>query len=208
MELPLKCQCGEISGKIINANPKQDQHVVCMCIDCQTFAHYLGREQDVLDQHGGSEIYQVTPNKIVLERGQDKVKMLRLSPKGAQRFYAGCCNTPMANAVGPKTSFTGVLANFIDIEPTERNRLLGPVDSYCMAKYAIGGAPENAHSKFPLQLLAKVMKKMIVGKLMGHHKPNSLYNLSTNRPICEEQLVDRSVRADIAAKIKQAIAAN
>ena len=131
--------------------------------------------------------------------------MIQLSPKGAQRFYASCCNTPVANAVGPKTSFTGVLTDFIDIAPEERDNTLGPVISYCMAKYAIGTPPANADPKFPFLLLVKVMKKMLIGKVLGQHKPNSLYNLELGKPICEQQLMDKATREQIRNKINRAM---
>ena len=63
-QVNLSCECGEVKGIAHNITPKTGNHIVCMCIDCQTFAHYLGKEEDILDEYGGSHIFQVTPSQI------------------------------------------------------------------------------------------------------------------------------------------------
>src|ERR1700759_4852191 len=73
------------------ASPGTVQRVVLYCRGLQAFAHRLGRA-DLLDDHGGSDIVQVAPASLTFVQGQDRIKGLRLKPKGLYRWYASCCN--------------------------------------------------------------------------------------------------------------------
>jgi hypothetical protein len=72
-------------------------HVMCYCADCQSHARHLGRT-DMLDQ-GGSDIFQTIPSAFRIDAGQEHLAMQRLGPRGMYRWYAGCCNTPIANTL-------------------------------------------------------------------------------------------------------------
>ena len=65
----------------------------------------------MLDDNGGTHICQTVPGHLHIVRGQDQIRALRLSPRGLIRWYAGCCNTPLANTL-PKTTlpFVGLIA--------------------------------------------------------------------------------------------------
>src|ERR1700722_1625740 len=92
----LSCRCGEVQGVVRNASPQNVNRVVCYCDDCQAFLHRLGRT-DLLNARGGTDIVQVVPASLAFVRGQDRIKGLRLTPKGIHRWYASCCNTPVGN---------------------------------------------------------------------------------------------------------------
>ena len=87
------CRCGatalevEISG---------GSRVMCYCTHCQAFARHFGRT-DMLDAHGGSDLYQVAPHQVRFLRGEENLAAIRLTDKGPMRWYAACCDTPMAN---------------------------------------------------------------------------------------------------------------
>lgn len=80
---------------------------MCHCRDCASFARHLGRE-DYLE-NGGTELFQCLPDDIVFDSGKDHLKVLRLSPSGLMRWYAGCCNTPIANTLPRNLPFAGVI---------------------------------------------------------------------------------------------------
>src|SRR5690349_22143392 len=94
---PLQCECGKIKG-VLN-DPRSANHVVCYCNDCQAFAHVLGKAEQVLDQHGGSEIFQVLPKNLTFTQGIESLASLRLTDKGLIRWYASCCRTPIGNTL-------------------------------------------------------------------------------------------------------------
>ena len=97
MTVPLACSCGAVRGVLRNANARNGSRLVCMCDDCQTYAHHLGRAGDILDAHGGTEVYQTYPARLGFTQGSEPVRCLRLSPKGLMRWHTGCCRTPIGN---------------------------------------------------------------------------------------------------------------
>ena len=86
-DVELECKCGAIHGLCRGVSASTVNRVICLCIDCQTFAHHLGRG-DLLDENGGSDIIQVAPCTVTFDRGTDKIAALRLGPKGPYRWYA------------------------------------------------------------------------------------------------------------------------
>ena len=105
---PIRCACGTVQGRI--ERPPWTNRVVCYCASCQAFPARLGKADEVLDEHGGSDILQTAPSAVTLDRGREHLACLRLTPKGPLRWYASCCNTPIGNTpANPKLSFVGLL---------------------------------------------------------------------------------------------------
>src|SRR5688572_22885083 len=96
MLIPLKCNCGSIRGQV-EISRSMNKRIICLCNDCQAYAHYLGRVDRMLDPNGGTDIVPVHPAKLRLTRGAEYLACVRLSDDGVYRWYAGCCNTPIAN---------------------------------------------------------------------------------------------------------------
>jgi hypothetical protein len=201
--LPLKCKCGKMKGVAKNISPSTGNHIVCMCIDCQTFAHYLKKEDEVLDQNGGTHIFQVTPSQIEINEGRENLALVRLSPKGAKRWYAKCCNTPVANTISFKMSFVGLIQNFIDFESSKikKEQALGPITSRCMAKYAHGEVIEESHEGFPKLLTLKIMKTIFLGKLIKSYLPNTFFNETTGEPVVSPIILSKQERVEIQERI-------
>jgi hypothetical protein len=62
MQHPLRCRCGTVSGWV--KEPRSANRVVCYCKDCQAFAYFLGQENQILDERGGSEVIQILPKNL------------------------------------------------------------------------------------------------------------------------------------------------
>lgn len=106
-DLTITCRCGTLKGVLQAVGPK-DGAITCYCRDCQTAAHALG-VSDILDDYGGTEVYQTLQARITFTAGQENLACLRLSPKGLLRWYAACCNTPIANTMPSKAmTFVGL----------------------------------------------------------------------------------------------------
>ena len=113
--LPLKCHCGKIQGEVGEVSANSGKRLVCMCDDCQSYAYQMDRADDILDPSGGTELYQTTLSNITITQGAEHLGCLRLSPKGLMRWYAGCCDTPIANTLPRhKVPFAGVVHSFFD----------------------------------------------------------------------------------------------
>ena len=135
-DLPLRCRCGAVRGIARDAVPSKVNHCFCYCDDCQAFAHHLGRADDVLDAHGGTEITQMSPANVTFSAGADKIAAIRLTDKGLVRWYASCCNTPIGNTMAASgVPFIGVVQAFI----AAPSAALGPIRGRGFAKSAKGG---------------------------------------------------------------------
>lgn len=133
-DLTLRCNCGHVTGRAVGITPRRCTRAICHCLDCQSFARHLGRA-DLLDDRGGSDIAQTSAWRIVIETGADQIACLRLSPKGLFRWYAACCNTPLANTLDQnRLSFAGLLVACLP----DAGHAIGSVICRNGAKHATG----------------------------------------------------------------------
>lgn len=191
MEIPLKCQCGKIRGTVANAGPKRGCRLVCYCDDCQKYANHLGSE-GVLDELGGTDIYQTTPAQVTITEGADELKCLRLTEKGMYRWYSACCTTPLANTMAsPKAPFVGIVHTFMDHEGhgATRDESLGQPAAYTQGKYAIGGVPAHAHATVSLPVVFGFMRRFLLGALKQEHKPSPFF--VNGQPITPPEVLAR-----------------
>ena len=97
MEASIKCSCGTLQGTAGPLSLRLSKRIICRCNDCQAFAHYLGRVDQMLEAQGGTEIIGIHPNRIRITKGAEKLACVRLSDDGMRRWFTSCCNTPVAN---------------------------------------------------------------------------------------------------------------
>lgn len=165
-----------------------------MCDDCQRFAEYLNNETHILDENGGTEIFQVSPSSIKFTQGQENLTCLRLTQKGILRWYTSCCNTPIANTISYKMAFAGVILNCLDFSGLNKDDVLGPVKYYCMAKYCIGDAPEGANAGFSKLLTLKIIISLLIGRLLKRYSPNPFFNEETGQPISKPFILIKPIQ--------------
>jgi len=173
----LECSCGSVKGEL-SIVPKSSFHVHCLCCDCQNFAAYLNNKEEILDEHGGSELFQTYPAYMKISEGQDKLAGIQLTPKGIYRWHTTCCNMPVGNTMtSSKMPFVGIsvkLMNFSSEE--EKLKTLGPVVMKAFGKYAIGEMPKDAHEKFPISFMPKIMGFMAKGMFKKKNAPSPFFN--------------------------------
>lgn len=185
--LELRCQCGEMSGAVSFARPSICNHLVCYCGDCQRFARHLG-EGPWLDEHGGTEIVQVTPRQISISSGVENLRVLRLTPKGPLRWHTACCNTPVANTPAAGLPFAGIFASLM-IGP-DKERVIGPVTARVQGQHAVAPPPGlTIHRAFPPLLTARIMFQMLIGKARGLHRPSPFFRVD-GQPISTPVVLD------------------
>lgn len=175
VDVPLRCACGEVTGSARGASPSTGKRLVCYCDDCQSFAHWLGRADEVLDEHGGTDVFQFTPARITFGTGQQHIQCMRLSPKGTMRWYAACCNTPICNAVShPGVPFASLIQPFMRHDAA-RDEEVGPVKARLSAAHAHGTPPTNAHDSVPWTVLASAAWSLTKARLQGEHRPSPFF---------------------------------
>ena len=174
--IDLACSCRKVRGKlkIVQAD---SFHVHCLCKDCQKFATYLGNEEKILDEHGGSELFQTYPAYMTITHGHEHIACVQLKEKGLYRWYAKCCNMPLANTMqSHKVPFIGISVKFMHFS-TEHKKLesLGPVSLKSFGQYAIGEKPADVHPRYPRSYLVKMALFMLKGMFRRMYKPSPFF---------------------------------
>jgi hypothetical protein len=200
-ELALRCRCGTVRGVARGVTPSSINHCFCYCDDCQAFAHFLGRADDVLDAHGGTEIVQMSQGNVSFTAGADKVAAITLTPKGLVRWYASCCRTPIGNTMGSSAlPFIGVIRAAIDAPQAT----LGPIRGRGYAKSAKGGRAAVPKDGLPeLVMVARVFAKLIGWRLRGDHKRSPLFDAATGRPLAQAHVLTPSEREALRQRCAQ-----
>jgi hypothetical protein len=189
VDVPLKCSCGSVQGVAKNISPETGNHIVCYCEDCQAFAKYLKRDADILDEYGGTDIFQVTPSQVEITAGSDQLRCIRLTEKGLFRWHTECCKTPVGNMISSGMPFIGVVHNFMDDEGV-RDKNLGPVTFYSFGKSATSTPPDDKNDKgFPIFKMLAWIINLLINKIKGLQNPNAFFD-DTGKPISEPVILE------------------
>lgn len=188
----LRCACGEVRGIVSGASARAVNRVVCYCDDCQAFVHQIGRA-DLLDPQGGTDIIQVAPASLTFVRGQDRIKGVRLSPKGLYRWYASCCNTPIGNTLSPSVPFVGIEAGAFDHGTQCASDLFGGPRGAIFGKYALG-EPPAASAGFNLALLLRALGKVVGWRVSGKAWPHPFFKRGDAVPAYPFDVLSRQER--------------
>jgi hypothetical protein len=199
-DLPLRCRCGHVRGVVSEFAPASGFRLVCYCKDCQAFARFLKRP-DVLDAAGGTDIVQMPPGRMKLTAGIDAVRSLRFSNK-VFRWYAGCCQTPIANtAFSVRVPFAGLIHSVISVEAEGPSRneildqLLGPPLCRIYERSAIAPLPVNAPAPPSLGFYALRAAKVLGWWWHGLGCPNPFFDDRTGAPLSAPRVIAGSERA-------------
>ena len=191
--LDIACDCAAVRGEVRDVSPRTVNYGVCYCDDCQLFAHYLGRADDVLDAHGGTTIFQVSPATVSFHAGVDQIACVRLRPKGLVRWYARCCSTPIGNTVARnKLPMIGIVAACVD--KSALAAAAGPMRMRLQGRYARGdkselGADEGISAGVALRMLGKLVR----WRLRGDRRRSPLFDADTLEPISAPDVLEPEV---------------
>lgn len=195
-DVPLRCSCGSVRGVLREASESTGNRIVCYCDDCQSFAHFLGRANDVLDAWGGTDIFQTSPARVEITEGREHLACVRLRPKGMRRWYAECCRTPLGNTISGSLPFVGVIASSLD-DPDEAR---GPVRARVNARFAKGDRSSlDAHDRGPLSLVLRVVGILLGSRLRGDQRRSPFYDPETLEPIAKPRVLTEDELARVEA---------
>ena len=187
-DISLSCQCTAVEGSVSHVSPKVGNHIVCYCDDCQAFANHLSTSNNILDDWGGTEIYQTAPWHINIHKGIENIQCLRLTPKGLYRWYTGCCNTPVGNTLNAKFPFIGLIHSFIVIDDLSKSAL-GPVKGYYKTASVRGNLPASIQNKgMPVGTTIAVFWRLLKWKLTGSNKSNLFFD-ETGKSISKPKIL-------------------
>jgi len=190
MAITFHCRCGALRGQIepgvVYARAR------CYCRDCQAFARALGRE-DVLDAEGGTDIVAMLPAGVHVTDGIDRLACMSLSPKGLLRWYAGCCDTPIANTPrDPKVAYAGVLGHCLEGDRDALDAAVGPSRIALNVKSARGQVTPTPLRTFVGVL--RIMRGVLGARLRGRYRDNPFFIADPPRPIVEPRVLTLAER--------------
>lgn len=175
-DIAVSCSCGKVRGTIRDVTPRSCNHVVCLCDDCQAYIGFLGNA-GILDANGGTEIVQVGHNQVNINEGREHVACIRLSDKGMFRWYASCCNTPLANTLGPKSVFAGVVSACLRT-PANGARIehvIGPIKERVQGKFGKGELPPDTRQTVSASMILWTARNLARWWWKGANNPSTFF---------------------------------
>ncbi|MCX6123491.1 MAG: DUF6151 family protein [Proteobacteria bacterium] len=194
MDVDLKCRCGKFTGTAYEVTPSSGNHLLCYCKDCQAFAKFLGRSQDLLDEAGGTEVFQLTPAQIRISKGLDQIRCIQLTPR-LMRWYTDCCKTPAGNTMpSAKMPFVGVEISLFSLEKGDRKfvKAFGPILEKCFGRYACGHLPPDAKEKATVGIFVRIAWFLLKNRLSGKSKPHPYFH-DNGDPIVTPVFLEKEV---------------
>lgn len=185
-DLPIRCFCGTLCGTAHGVSSDRGNRVVCYCDDCQSFAHFLGRGDEILDAHGGTDIFQMSPARLQITEGADHLACMRLRPRGLLRWYSDCCKTPIGNTLPTRhVPVVGLIHSCIDHAADGRpfDATLGPVRARVHGRFAKGDRTGlAAYDRAPVSMLLRVAGMLLMWRLRGDHNHSPFFEARTGEP--------------------------
>ena len=181
MDFDVRCSCGTVKLHAEGVSPGLSNHVVCYCSTCQAFAHYLGRGAELLDDNGGSDIFQMSSGRLRIGGGAEALTCVRITEDGPLRWYADCCKSPIGNThANWKHPFIGLLTSAMDVTDAERKNITGPIRFAAFKDHATGRThlAEGTHSL--RATIARFYKILLIARLKGDHKRSPFFDASHN----------------------------
>ena len=184
IDVPVSCTCGAVAGLVRGVTPENSRRLSCMCDDCQVYAQYLGRAEEMLDRYGGTDLSYATQSRVEIVAGRDRLLGIRLYPTGILRVYTACCRTPVAHVPSAKMAFVGIPHLFMREGPggTTRDAVLGPLTLRLQGRYCRGEMPRGAHSGTPAGATAAAMMQVVWDSLRGRQRPSAFHEALSNAP--------------------------
>ncbi|KIC42312.1 hypothetical protein RA27_02730 [Ruegeria sp. ANG-R] len=183
-DLSFCCDCGTLSGHITRNGVRSGTHVVCFCHDCRAAQLYFEQPDPA---PGPVEIFQMAPEDIRIETGAAHLAVMQLSPKGMLRWYAKCCNAPLATTpTTPKFPFAGFIVKRI---PDRSD--LGPITTRGFIPKADGRQSHEKIRYAAMGLLIRVLKS----RLSGSWKDTPFFRSDTGEPVAHPTVLTKDQRA-------------
>ncbi len=198
MNHPLQCRCGTVKGYL--SHTAGVNRCVCYCRDCQAFAHFLVKADEILDAQGGTDVVQTRPANLTFTQGQDALACMRLSPKGLLRWYAACCNTPIGNTVANyRVSFVGLVHSCLEGTGASLDESFGPVRARVNTKSAKGEVRSGSGGMISaiLPFIVLVARPLIDGS----YKRTPFFSADTGAPIVTPRVLSRSERDRVMSAV-------
>lgn len=195
--LEFACECGAIRGHAEKPETLRGRRFVCMCDDCQTYAHFLGNTERILDANGGTEVLPIEPARLSFSQGFDRLRGVRLSEQGLFRWYSECCRSPIANSMDGKFGYIGFVSARLKVE--NRDRTFGPVTARVLSKYGKPPFPPKSYPGIPFSMIWATISGITYMLWHRLRKPSPFFDPESGRPIVTPDVLAPTERERLRA---------
>ena len=186
MKHPLQCRCGLLKGEVEATAPPG--RALCYCRDCQAFARCLGREGDVLDAQGGTEVVPLLHKAVRITEGREALACLKLRENGILRWYASCCSTPIGNTPpNYQISYVGLIHSCLDGPGSSLEQSFGPLRARVWTKSARGEPKPQAQGMAAMML--RIGWHLARARMDGSYKRSPFFS-ADGRPVELPRVLD------------------
>jgi hypothetical protein len=194
----IRCRCGQLRGEV--SHPGDARRGVCYCKDCQSFAHFLGRADAVLDERGGTDLISTRQSRVSFSRGSERIACMALSPNGLLRWYASCCNTPLGNTPrNLKLSHVGLVHSCLEDPASSLDASFGPVQMQVNTGSA--KAPVAATPVGTVMSVLRLAAGLLRARLDGSYRRTPFFDAASGAPVATPQVLSREQRERLRAAL-------
>ncbi|PWJ18275.1 DUF6151 family protein [Jannaschia seohaensis] len=187
--LRFACRCGTLRGEVTDVSPAAYTNIVCHCTDCRSAYTHLG----IADPEKVG-ILQTTQDRIRITQGGEKLRLFRLSARGALRWYATCCDTPLF--------YTPTKARAVHVglnaDRLEHPDALGPVT----AEAFIPAGPGKTKNRGLGRMVGRMVTRMAAKNLNGEWRDTPFFD-ADGAPARPPQVLSREERAAALMKVSR-----
>lgn len=203
IDLPIRCACGVLRGRLREVSSESGNRCVCYCDDCQSFAHFLGRADEILDANGGTDIFQMSSGRIEFSEGLAQLACLRLTDSGMLRWYAACCGTAIGNTPGTsRVPFVGLIHSCVDHtgKGLSRDRTLGPIRMRGFGRFARGDRSGlEADDGAPASMQARVIAILQRAIESGEQGRSPFFEAEADEPRVSPRILTAAELSEVEA---------
>jgi hypothetical protein len=195
VSLALRCRCGEVALAL--DDPQRAVRGACYCRDCRSYTYFLGRDAELLDAWGGTEIVAALPSRLHIERGKERVACASLSERGILRWYASCCRSPLGNT--PRDGgvpHVGLIPTCLLGSRDEIEAAFGPIRLRVFRASARGEAPKMGSGA--LLAGARYLGATLRARVGGSARTNPFFASDLTTPIVAPSVLRAEDRARFA----------
>jgi hypothetical protein len=195
VNVALRCRCGEVALAL--AEPQRAVRGACYCRDCRAYTYFLGREGELLDAWGGTEIVAALPSRLHIERGRERIACASLSATGILRWYASCCRSPIGNT--PRDGgvpHVGLIPTRLLGSRDEIEAAFGPIRLRVFRASARGEAPKMGAGG--LLAGARYLRETLGARASGSAAKNPFFASDLTTPIVTPAVLSADERARFA----------
>lgn len=175
-------------------------HGLCYCLDCQAFAHFLGRPGEILDTHGGTEIVQTASPNVAITSGAGNLACMRLTANGLMRWHARCCNTPIGNtAASWKLPFVGLIHSCLRSDTRSLDDSFGPISMRVYTQHAKGDPKPRMSGA--LATAVRFARMMLGARVSGRYRTTPFFAANTGEPVVTPRVLSERERSELRTAV-------